>query len=277
MPSTSELRASGTLPSLPYVAHEILLTLSAPEVNLGDVAASLDRDPGLTARLVAMANSAYFAGYNPVYSVEEAVMRLGLNRVRTLATSILLSGQFDPRRCPAFDASQYWYHAMGTAFAAGQLARYLPVGSGPDSAHLAGLLHSIGLLLLVHTFPADMDRVLSQHRQEPEQDLHLLERHTLGLDHYQAGAMLLEEWEVPEIISTAVGAFAAPLPPEECRDLVGVLQAASEWLDSDFQGVPDALSRRGGTLPGGVIEGVRKSCQREQEGLRAMGRLLASG
>ncbi|MCC5809200.1 MAG: HDOD domain-containing protein [Ectothiorhodospiraceae bacterium] len=276
MPSPNELRASGTLPSLPYVAHEILLTLSASEVNLSDVAASLDRDPGLTARLVAMANSAYFAGYNPVYSVEEAVMRLGLNRVRTLATSILLSGQFYPRRCPAFDASLYWYHAMGTAFAAGQLARYLPVGNEPDAAHLAGLLHTIGLLLLVHTFPADMDRILKQHREEPEQDLHLLERRTLGLDHYKAGAMLLEEWEVPALISDAVGAFADPVPPEDCRDLVIVLQAASEWLERDFEGVPDALVRQG-MLPSGVLEGIRKSCQREQEGLRAMGRLLASG
>ena len=260
------------LPSLPYVSHEILLEVNQPEADMARLVASLGQDPALSARVVSAANTAFFLGRGEVRSLDAATMRLGVNRIRVLSASILLHNRFDPRRCPGFDAARYWQHSIATAGAAGGLAQEAGLESAP--ARLGGLLHSIGLLLLAHGFPAEMERVFAAHRQTPDARLGSLVRGELEFDHYQAGAMLLREWELPDTLCGLVeqlGSTAAYRAP----GMLAVLRGAADWAAEGFGPPPEVLLDYG---PGeAALERLGAQCRREQESNEALARLLAGG
>lgn len=272
--SASILQQLDTLPPLPYVAHEILLALNDKDANMGGIAETLAREPGLTARIISMANSAFFANQRPVYSPEDAIVRLGLNRVRVLAASILLAKQFDASRCREFRAERYWYEAVGTAFSAARLTPHAQLEYEGDVAYLAGLLHNIGLLLLVYVFPTEMSKALQQYAADPEQSLSALTRQIIGSDHHEAGRLLLAEWGLPEEISTTAAHIhqAAYRGPHDT--LVAFTRFCRTWVANGFAAdleTPPQLA-----LGPERLERVAAQCRKEQEQLDAFAKLLAA-
>ena len=110
----------------------------------------------------------------PVRSISDAIIRLlGLNLVRDLSLSLILSQPFDVRRCPGFDPMRYWKHAMMTATFAQALAPSVQAedAPSPSEAYLGGLLHNLGLLALVHVAPDAMGLVFRELEAEPERHL----------------------------------------------------------------------------------------------------------
>ncbi|RFA31357.1 hypothetical protein CAI21_01665 [Alkalilimnicola ehrlichii] len=264
-----------TLPALPYVAHEILLKINNHEPSISHVAAALGQEPSVTARVIAMANSAYFAQQRPTYSLEEAITRLGLNRVRVMAVSTLLAQQFDPTKCPSFHAEQYWRNAVSAAFTATRLGREVALGPDADAAYLAGLLHNIGMLLLVCVEPEAMSRVFSAHRRYPERSLSQHCHDELGYDHHAAGHLLLREWQLPEAVVTVVGAFRDPDYQGPHKRLVQLIRLSVTWVEAEFLVRPDNSAFP--ELSTHRLQRIGKDCLREQEHLEALTRLLAGG
>lgn len=271
MRETSTVLDSASLPSLPYVSHEILLEVNTEETDINVLSPKLGRDPALAARIVSTANSAFFMSQGDVRSLDEAIMRLGLNRLRVLATSILLRNQFDSGRCPGFQPARYWLHAIATANASGRLAR----ASGLDSApgQLGGLLHSIGILLLAHSFPTEMATVFSARRRDSHTSMAALIREHLDVDHHEAGAMLLREWELPVTLCALVEGFGSPAAHDD-PGLLGLVRCAADWAATDFEEIPPALLNRG--LSGTTLDTTSRACLMEQEETTAMARLLAA-
>lgn len=264
-----------TLPPLPYVAHEILLTINNADKDLADVAQTLGKEPGLTARIISMANSAFFANQRPVYSPEDAVVRLGMDRVRILSASVLLAQQFDASRCERFHPEEYWYQAVGTAFSAARLARYVDMPSGPDAAYLGGLLHNIGLLLLCYVFPSEMNEAFARYDEDREQSLSALCRQEVGSDHHEAGRLLLTAWSLPpEIIAVAAHCHEPAYRGDHAK-LTQLIRFCRRWTMNGYGETPplDALPE----VPTARLEQLAKACQREQEQLEAFSRLLAAG
>lgn len=272
--SPSSLEQIGSLPALPYVAHEILIAVNDGEADLRRISETLSKEPGLTARIIAMANSAFFAGSRPVYSVEDAVVRLGLNRVRVLAASILLAAHFDSGRCRSFRTERYWYDAMGTAFAATRLARHLTLGVPDDAAYLAGLLHNIGLLLLAYVFPVEMGAILAEKELDPELSVGVLARQRLGCDQHEAGQLLLTEWELPPEIALVAGHCHEERYHGEHEPLVHTIRFCAQWAADGFTAVPDAS--RLPHIDGKTLNAIGNACRKENEQLEALARLLAA-
>ena len=264
-----------SLPPLPYVGHEILLLVNETEPDPRELTATLAKEPSLAARLVGTANTAYFAGREPVDTLEDAVRRLGLDRTRILLTSILLRDLFDARRTPRFDAGHYWQHALGTAAMAQRIAR--ETDQPPGFMHLAGLLHSVGLVLLAHAFPAEMEQVFATHaRAEEATSLAALEQAHLGTDHHAAGGLLLREWALPERLCALVTQFAVEPAPDDLEPALSTLQGASAWASNGFaDAAPAQLHRLG--LDAGTLERLAASGRRDQEDSAAISQLLAAG
>lgn len=269
-----DLGGPDTLPALPYVAHEILIATSSNDAHISDIANTLSREPGLAARIVAMANTAFFTRQRPLYSVEHAVMRLGLNRVRVLAASLLLNQLFDASRCPAFQTERFWHEAVGTAFASARLVPVAAPDADRDAAYLGGVLHSIGLMLLVHVFPGAMDDVLRRHAENPDGSLSALTHEALGVHYGEAGELLLREWEVPEAATVVAGYAHRPGYRGEHRALVRTVQFAHEWLCAEFrhEAMSDVLD-----IPVPTLNRMAESCREEHQALAAFARLLAEG
>jgi HD-like signal output (HDOD) protein len=226
------------LPPLSTTATRLLGLLSVEDLALNKLAEVINQDPGLSARILGLANSAYFGQQNPVLKVEDAIIRvLGLNMVKSLAFSIALSGAFDFSNCRQFDIKHYWLESLSTAI----LSRHLSLKSttpeppDPDAVYLAGLLMKIGVLVLVHLFPEGYDKVLTQKRQQGEaMDILTLETEQLGINHRQAGAWLADRWHLPELVVSAIAQANESESSTNAKE-VTLVGAVSCWLSETEQ------------------------------------------
>ncbi len=267
-----------TFPTLPYIAHEILRILNDQKSNIDEISGMVSKEPSLTARIVATANSAFYSGQRPIYSIDDAIVRLGLNRVKVLASSILLAESFDTSSCPSFKLDEYWYIAVQVSFCASKIVKILGSPDQADSAYLAGLLHNIGLLLLVHIFPDEMAQVFDAMGKDKNTPISDHEISILGCDHYQSGRMLLSEWQLPEE-SIAVAEFYGSVDyAGEYSDLVKVIAFCREWVISGFdQDCLWAYQENGilSDVDKKALEKIRSECLAEEEQVRSFAQLLS--
>lgn len=219
------------LPPAPKVLLTLRRLLAVPDATIESIADVVNLEPGLSARVVRMANSAHFGGRTRVESVMEAIQRVGLRGVQELVTYAVASqlvGQ--PLNAYNLSAQKLWQRAVACAMAAGALAERSDVDR--DDAYTSGLMHGLGLLVI--------DRHASQQRRARKfessgypQDFAPAERDWLGFSHAEAGAALLEMWDFPSPIAAVVRYQLEPENAPEHRRLTMVL-ATARWARSLF-------------------------------------------
>jgi len=189
------------LSSLPQVVAEVIRVSGDPKASAGDLADVVMKDPGLTAKLLRVVNSPYYAPASQISTVRQAVVTLGLRTVTavTLATSIYsLIGHVNT----TVDRKKFWRHSLEVALASRMIAENINFES-PDEAFVAGLLHDIGMLILEASFPEEFAKMW--HRIESGEGLINIELEIWGTDHPRVGQFLLQQWNLPENICSAVG------------------------------------------------------------------------
>jgi HD-like signal output (HDOD) protein len=264
--SVELITARRGLPPLPFLAHEVLLATTDADATVGSIAEKIAREPAIAARVVAIANSAFCSSLTPVTSIEGAVIRLGLNRVRMLTLSILLAEQFNRQHCPGFRAEDYWLRATSTAHCAARLARELPELDA-ESAYLAGLLHNIGVMLLARLFPQQMSTLFSRHASTPAASLSRLMREELLTDYHAAGHLLLTEWGLPADIAAAAATLTA-----SASFLARLIHFSAAWTALDYQTLPLTPAP---PLPTELLPAIALECLGAQQHLLVFARLLA--
>ncbi|MGD9163458.1 MAG: HDOD domain-containing protein, partial [Chromatiales bacterium] len=224
------------LPPFSATAARLLEILSNDNLSLAALAKIIGHDPTVSARILGVANSAYFGQTTPVLTVEDAIVRvLGFNMVKSLAFSIALSGAFNTARCRGFDLEAYWFRSLATAQLSREVYRQVAdaAQSDLDGVYLAGLLFDIGTLVLVHLFPDAYARVLQQLRESPSQDSLQLEQTLVGINSRQAGAWLTDRWHLPRVVVQVL----AQSPRHSHRCEIAVVALASDLVrtreDSD--------------------------------------------
>ena len=133
------------LPTLPEVAIRVRETADDDNASITDVARIIETDAALSARIVQVGNSALYRGINPAETVRAAAMRMGLDTVRTLATSLVMKQLFQATH-PVVDhyLRRAWKQSTDVAALSAMIAKSSTTLEA-DSALLAGLTHSIGL------------------------------------------------------------------------------------------------------------------------------------
>ncbi len=186
--------------------------------SLEKVAQTFNQDQGLSAKVLTLANSAFYGLQAKVTSVSRAVALLGLKEIRNLvllmATQALTVRHHYPR---AFDIRGYWDHQLGVGVCAKLLAQRLQ-DADPDILFTAGLLHDLGVLLTALYRPDDwahMHRtVLAEGCSWRE-----AEERYWGLEHGLIGAMTLNSWNLPPELTEPINWHHAPeLAPEHKRE-----------------------------------------------------------
>ena len=223
------------LPPLSLTASRLLEAVTDDDIDLKELAAIIDQDPGLAARIIGLANSAYFAQPTPVYNVEEAIIRvLGLNMVKSLALGITVAGVFEAERCPGFDLAGYWFEALASGQLARSLVMVVPVSERPDlnAMYLGGLFHNLGALLLVHAASEAYSVVLKTLTQNPDAELLSIECEHLGVDRREAGAWLAGRWHLPPVIETMMGQLGVDEYSGDYLTELNLLNAAVDWVRS---------------------------------------------
>ncbi|MBI2766906.1 MAG: GGDEF domain-containing protein [Chloroflexi bacterium] len=222
---------SPKLPSLPAVAMQIIDLVQQPDVSLDQLSLAISRDPALASKILRSANSGYYARSRRVTRLSEALMVLGLRRVKTLALGFSLVGDPRGKNGESFDHAAYWKRSLFAATVARTLAPHAGLRAQLEEAFLGGLTHCLGVLALNQALGEqyqDVVRAAGGHSA----GLLPFERERLGLDHAAVGAALGEVWNLPPELIEGMRHYASPNDaPLELRRLVQCIAVGAYGAD----------------------------------------------
>ncbi|MEW6476401.1 MAG: HDOD domain-containing protein [Actinomycetota bacterium] len=185
------------LPAQPSVAVRTVWVADQPQSSSKDLAAALTADPALTARVLRLANSAYYGLSRRIADVAFAVTVVGFPTVRAMA-AVHASGLFEPGEHSVPDG--YWEHSVATASLCSVLAPR--AGVRPNQAFPLGLLHDLGSALLFRADPERYEAVQAEARGG--RTLRAAEKAAFGMAHDDAAARVFSAWRFPETFIEAV-------------------------------------------------------------------------
>ena len=222
------------LPAISQIILDVMHDLRDPQISTIDLAHKISHDQAISVKLLQVANSPFYGLSRRIGSIQEAVVVLGFDTVRTLVVAIgMLQTKISPAGC-AFGRKQFWLHNLLVGLCAKEMARQIQVDH--EQAFIGGLLHDIGQMGLL---------LCAQEKYQPllEQGLtgDLLveaEMRDFDFDHAAMGAHMAAHWNFPETIQLAIANHHVcdPAQPDPVADLV----YAANWMHEMEQGGCDA-------------------------------------
>lgn len=191
----NKVTIEANLISLPDIYWRLKEILATHDYSLQDVAQLIVYDPGMTARLLRMVNSAYFGFAAKIDTVNHAVSILGVQQIEDVILTTSIADALGDYECEHLDIKQFWMRSVYRAIAARELAGVCNLMDG-ERMFVAGLLSGIGHLIMYQSVP-----VLAQQAQrqadESGRPLHLVERDLIGFDHAGVASLLMQNWKLP--------------------------------------------------------------------------------
>ena len=212
------------LPVAPRIVQDLISSFDNEGVSPDEIARKLAVDPVLSAKLLRLANSAYYHVSRSVSSVNDAIAMLGFVTVRTLVVSSGLVSGF--KSTPGMDMKQFWRYSLNTAVAAKWLANR--AHENTDLAFTLGMMHAIGQLVIHAGMPEQALQVDSIAGPLDPRRLGI-ERTSFGYDFSDVGAELALRWKFPESFTIAIRAFPQPLERQPFNPMAGIIHLAS-WF-----------------------------------------------
>jgi HD-like signal output (HDOD) protein len=195
------------IPAFPAVALRVLDLVSHEDADFDFLAREIASDATLSAQVLSLANSALFGLQTEISTVQQAVLRLGAQRVQSLVMSVSVANYSRAAlRTEAFQ--RCWLHTIATAV----LSREIAAAAGarePEQAYSLGLLHDIGRLGLLVAWPDDYDAMLRK-ADRNVMSLLDLERQLFTMDHCELGRRLIEQWKLPREFIVVAGRHHDP-------------------------------------------------------------------
>jgi putative nucleotidyltransferase with HDIG domain len=161
----------------------------------------LGTDQALSARLLRIANSAFYGFPRRIEGIGEAVRIIGTRQLHDLVLATVVLGQFRGVDARLVDMKSFWRHSLACGLAARAIAS-LRRESNTERYFVAGLLHDIGSLVLYQQF-ADRAQVALQHHHDGELPLEEAELAIIGCTHGAVGAALITAWKLPQFFRDA--------------------------------------------------------------------------
>lgn len=187
------------LPSLPAVAGKVMQMIQDPDLNVQKLSRVLSDDAALAGRVLAVARSPYYAQRNPPTTLVGAVQVLGF---RTLSDVVMASATHSLYIKGNEISEKLWNHSLAVALTT-RLLCGRAAARDRDHGFLAGLMHDVGEMILVHGDPRGF-ATLAHEAHANQLQLKDKEQESYGFDHTQVGVTLLEAWNIDSQIKEAV-------------------------------------------------------------------------
>jgi putative nucleotidyltransferase with HDIG domain len=197
-----------SLPAMPVVALKCLELLRDEDARIRELAATIEKDPLIAARLLRIVNSPLYGARTPITSMENAIARLGLKPFKTILIELSAREVFASKNARIRDAFRgIWEHCLAVGMLARDLAVALKGGADSEAAYLAGLFHDVGkpvsgALLL------EAERSLLQDLDVPFMTESLWIK-VVGETHRDVGSALASQWSLPTAAARAIAACEA--------------------------------------------------------------------
>ena len=214
-----KIKSATPLPQLPQVMLQLIRACGSEKTNVGEVTQIISRDAALTAKLLAIIASPHVNLAKQVTTIKSAVVYLGLDTVRNIAISSSAMQFFKfSKSINNFNINRFWYHSYKCAVLAQRIA--LEASQiNPDQYFLTGLLHDIGTLVLMATFPEEYKEIearVNQGQNEFEAQTDILKT-----DGPKVSSWLFKQWHLNPITSESVR-FLSQSPVRIQKELVHV-------------------------------------------------------
>lgn len=191
--------AINTIPPLPEIWQQIQTILNAPDASPSDLARVIEQDQALTAHVLKVCNTAAYnmPGSKPVTNVAVALTRLGMDTAHDIILQMVVP-DFGNRDKSDPEVQYLWYHGQAISLITRALAEYNNILES-RSASLFGMLHDIGMLVILHL---EEPEKLEELRKAIKSGTPALkaEWSILGYTHIDAGMMLALHWRLPRSI-----------------------------------------------------------------------------
>ena len=227
------------IPPMPHVMMRALEVIKNPKSGARELGDIMSVDQAMSTKILSLVNSAFYGFRQQTTSVNKAIVILGMMKAKNIVMSLALKPMMS-----GHGSRELWEHSIKCAVAAEHLAGHYRV-INPDDAFVIGFLRDIGKMLLASKDPVKYSKVKYITQQDPTQDINLLERSILGVNHCELGAMLSKRWSLPVVLTNCIKYHHAPWLsslPSAC----GVVYLADRIVQSTPPTVliDDALSEK---------------------------------
>jgi HD-like signal output (HDOD) protein len=216
------LNYPGALPAMSRTVADLMSEMNKDDPSPKRVAELVGQDPSLTTRVLRLSNSSFFRASRKIGSAEEAVAMLGMTHVRSLVMAAALGSSF--KNVPGVNLPQFWRYSLRVADISKSLAGLLRQQEA--NAYTAGLIHAIGDLVMHIAMPDD---IAPLDMGTPPLDLQRAqaERNRFDYTYAEVGAGMVERWNFPTAIVSALKHQTAPFEGDVYDPLAGILHLAS--------------------------------------------------
>ena len=234
-----ELVDQSEISSIQSVVSGVIDVINDPRSSAKDLKDIIEIDPPLTAKVLKVANSAYYYSPNRISEIQHAVIWIGFDVLKEIALSQKVWEVFDKEECiHDYSRSSLWKHSVAVALL-GKMIYRREFGERGENAYAAGLLHDIGIIV-EHQFLANEFKGILTKAREEKKNLPRAEYEVLGYTHTDVGETLAEHWSFPEEFVLAVGYHHKPdLVEQEHSRLASTLYVADYLCQENGIGYAD--------------------------------------
>jgi len=233
------------IPALPDNIKEIRALCRNPESDIKTIAASISRDPGLTASIIKLSNSAGYVTMNRIETIDEAVKIIGMKGINTLLIATGVQKVVESRY-KRFEA--IWNDANKRAFYAQILIKKIDNSSRlGDQAYLSALLADIGKIVMLSMHSDLLEKIRQLTGFKGIEDPTLLEEISLGISHSSLGALICKRWNFNDSLIKTIELHRRPhRAPDELKSLIYTVYLSTVFVEiennkSRFEIVDDGV------------------------------------
>ena len=198
-----------SLSSIKNITSGIVRIISDPGSSAKDLKELIEIDPPLTAKVLKLANSAYYSPGKRIGEVGQAIITIGFDAVKELALSQKVCEIFDKDESLAgYSRMSLWKHSISVALL-GKMIYRREFGERGENIYAAGVLHDIGLIVEDQFLQDSFKEILMRSTMQ-EKNLPQLERRVLGYNHTDIGRVIATDWNFPRELSAAIGYHHTP-------------------------------------------------------------------
>lgn len=209
------------LPALPDLYAKISKELESAEPNLKRIGKLVEKDVGMTATLMKVANSSFFGFYQKITSPSHAVTLLGLEALRGLILGVHILKEIKEAPLPGYSVEKLWEHSLGTGYFAKSIAALEGKDKEfVDNCFIAGILHDVGKLIFLTRMTDTYEGLLEITRKEGG-PISRVETREFGVSHAELGAYLLGLWGFEGTV--VEGVYAHHMPEKNGEELTSAL------------------------------------------------------
>ncbi len=203
MKTAEELVAHcSSLVSLPGVYLQVKKVIDDPDATMADLSAAISIDPGMTAMVLKLVNSAFYGMPRKIETISRAVGILGMQPLHDLVLAVSVTKTFGGLSQQVMNMNVFWANSFFSGLAARELARKCFLIDS-ERMFVEGLLRDIGHLLLYQHLPEQAEEALRKSRETGE-PVYVIEQGLMGFDYTEVGQAIVDIWELPKNLGEAI-------------------------------------------------------------------------